>query len=92
MTASGALMDVVNHGASDTPWDEKEAQVGALSGLWSHSYQLWTSRDKQHARWKLPLLKQRLSHIQISPLHYHHLQVTHLHILEIGERHILTDG
>ena len=45
----GAMMEVFDSGA-DLSWSQRDPSAKDLKGLWSHTYQLWRSRDAKKAQ------------------------------------------
>ena len=45
----GALMEASERGHDSIPWSSSELTAQDLSGIWSRTYQLWTSRDQDAA-------------------------------------------
>ena len=45
----GAMMEVFDSGA-DLSWSQRDPSAKDLKGLWSHTYQLWMSRDAKKAQ------------------------------------------
>ena len=46
----GSMMQISDRGSDQIPWSEYEPTSDQLSGVWMHTYNLWTSRDQQQAR------------------------------------------
>jgi hypothetical protein len=55
----GALMEAHHDGGPSIPWAKQVPSAEDLSGLWSRSYQIWTSRDQEDTGRLIDRLEER---------------------------------